>query len=98
MQCGSRCYHRRHGAGSFRRESGSGSRSALAPKSTTPPGPVLGPAHAKVVGVALGRDGRSWAARAPVDIYTCHASPHEGGVVRCGEWTETRIIGPIASH
>ena len=27
---------------SFRRESGSGSRSALAPKSTTPPGPVLG--------------------------------------------------------
>jgi len=42
MQCSSRCYHRRHGAGSFRRESGSGSRSALAPKSTTPPGPVLG--------------------------------------------------------
>src|SRR5712664_559791 len=30
MQCGSRSYHRRHGAGSFRRESGSGSRSALA--------------------------------------------------------------------
>ena len=24
------------------------------------------------------------------------ASPPEGGVVRCGEWTETRIIGPIA--
>jgi CRISPR/Cas system type I-B associated protein Csh2 (Cas7 group RAMP superfamily) len=21
-----------------------------------------------------------------------------GGVVRCGEWTETRIIGPIALH
>jgi hypothetical protein len=25
-----------------------------------------------------------------------HASPPEGGVVRCGEWTETRIISPIA--
>ena len=42
MRCSSRCYHRRHGAGSFRRESSSGFRSALAPKSTTPPGPVLG--------------------------------------------------------
>jgi hypothetical protein len=66
MQCSSRCYHRRHDVGSFRRESGSGSRSALAPKSTTPPGPVLGQRTRREAGwtwgvmVDLGAPGPPW--------------------------------------